>query len=110
MENIKDGTKNRNKALSFVGDNTIHKAKHAQISVLNIKGIIIDSPGVPGIIKTRSVIPKYAAINPPKIEVRTLNKPIFFPLFSGIDSCLYIFFTDIKKKPLMILIIIIKCS
>tara|TARA_B100001063_G_C16392639_1_gene370961 strand:- start:8 stop:196 length:189 start_codon:yes stop_codon:yes gene_type:complete len=58
IENISDGIKKRSSADSFVGANTIHKAKHAHTKVLNIKGIIIDSPGTPGIKKTNRVIPK----------------------------------------------------
>ena len=58
IENTSDGIKKRSKAESFVGANTIHKAKQAHTKVLNIKGTIIDSPGAPGIRKTKRVIPK----------------------------------------------------
>lgn len=58
IENISDGIKKRSSADSFVGANTIHKAKHAHTKVLNIKGTIIDSPGFPGIRNIKRVIPK----------------------------------------------------
>lgn len=53
-----EGIIKRNSADSFEGANEIYKAKTAQTIVLNIKGTIIDSPALPGIINIRSVIPK----------------------------------------------------
>ena len=94
-ENINEGIINLSRALNFVGASTIHKAKQAQTNVLNIKGIIIDSPALPGIINTKRVIPKYAEINPPKAEHKILNNPIFLPFSSGIERCLYTFISDI---------------
>lgn len=58
IENINEGIKNLSNALNFVGATTIHSAKHTQTKVLNIKGTIIDSPALPGIINTKRVIPK----------------------------------------------------
>lgn len=50
------GTKILNKAESFVGEITIHKAQNDHIRVLKSKGITIFSPGLPSKNKLRTLI------------------------------------------------------
>lgn len=84
MENIIDGTKNLKSADIFVGETDIHNAVIDQTKVLNKRGNIIAFSTLSGIKNVTKVIPKYATSNPPKIEHKTLNKPIFLPFFSGV--------------------------
>ena len=110
MEKSIVGIKTFFNALNLVCDNAIQVAVTAQAKVLNIIDIIADSFISKGSIKAKSVIIKYATINPPRMAVNVLKSPILIPLFSGVDKFLYnscIIYITSKMSMQMLLVLFV---
>lgn len=70
--------------MSLLTDKNIHKIQQAHIKVNKKRETISASALVVGNKIANSIILKYDTIKLPSIPKKTLNKPIFLPLFSGV--------------------------